>query len=87
MAEKKTEEKMKFEEAFAELEKAVQKIDDGSLSLDECLKEYERGIKLAAFCTKELKSARARVEKLQKGNDGALETLETEISSELGQED
>ena len=73
---------LKFEEAFARLEEIVAKIDEGSLSLDECLKEYEEGIKLAAFCTKELKSAREKVEKLQRQNDGTLQTLATEITND-----
>ena len=53
-----TEKKLSFEKALEELEEVVAKIEDGSLSLNDCLKEYEKGIKLATFCAAELKNAR-----------------------------
>ena len=81
-----TEKKLSFEKALAELEEVVAKIEDGSLSLNECLKEYEKGIKLATFCAAELKNAREKIEKLQAKNDGTVEALEAEISAQRGEE-
>ena len=80
------EEKLTFEEALEQLEAVVEKIEDGSLSLNDCLKEYEKGIKLATFCANELKGAREKIEKLQKKNDGAVEALEAEITAGRGEE-
>jgi len=63
-----------FEEALRELEQIVEKIESGDLSLDACLDEYEKGIKLADFCAKELDAARKRIEKLRKTDDGEFVT-------------
>jgi len=79
------ENKLTFEKALEQLEEVVSKIEDGSLSLNDCLKEYEKGIKLATFCAAELKGAREKIEKLQKKNDGAVEALEAEISQGRGE--
>ncbi|MBR5623697.1 exodeoxyribonuclease VII small subunit [bacterium] len=78
--------KMSFEDALDKLQKIVEKIEEGELSLNECLAEYEEGIKLATFCSQELKAAKAKVEKLQKENDGAVEALECEISAARSEE-
>ena len=88
MSEKKEakEPKLSFEEALEKLQEIVSKIEEGELSLNECLAEYENGIKLAAFCARELKSAKARVEKLKKENDCAVEALESEISDARSEE-
>ncbi|MBR5901382.1 exodeoxyribonuclease VII small subunit [bacterium] len=77
---------MSFEEALEKLEDIVSRIEEGELSLNDCLAEYEKGIKLAAFCARELKAAKAKVEKLQKENDGAVEALECEISATRSEE-
>ena len=53
-----------FEKFLKRLEKIVQELEGGSLSLDEALKKYEEGIGLAKECSKMLKEAKARVERL-----------------------
>ena len=42
--------KMTFEEAFAELEETVQKLEEGGATLDDSLALFERGQELAAYC-------------------------------------
>jgi exodeoxyribonuclease VII small subunit len=64
---------MKFEDALKKLEKVVAELESGDLSLDDSLKRYEDGVKLAQFCSKKLDSARRKVEVLVKGGDGKLE--------------
>lgn len=64
---------MKFEEALKRLEKAVSDLESGELSLDDSLKKYEDGVKLAQFCSKKLETARRKVEVLVK-TGGKLET-------------
>ena len=39
-----------FESAMEELEKLIYSLEDGSLSLDESIKTYKKGMELAAFC-------------------------------------
>ena len=67
---------MKFEEALKRLEKIVEELENGSLSLDESLEKYEEGIKLSKACSKKLEVARKKVEILLKSEDGSTELKE-----------
>ncbi len=62
----------KFETALKKLEEVVRKLESGELSLDDSLKAYEEGVKLAAFCSKKLNDAEKRVEVLNKMKDGSF---------------
>ena len=62
-----------FEKSLKRLEKIVQELEGGNLSLDEALKKYEEGIELARGCSKMLNEAKTRVERLVK-KEGALLT-------------
>ena len=64
---------MKFEEALKRLEKIVEELENGSLSLDESLEKYEEGIKLSKACSRKLEVARKKVEILLKSEDGSVE--------------
>lgn len=64
---------IRFEDALKKLEKIVDELESGELSLDESLKRYEEGVKLAGFCSKKLDSARRKVELLVKSGAGRLE--------------
>ncbi|MGD9014536.1 MAG: exodeoxyribonuclease VII small subunit [Candidatus Omnitrophota bacterium] len=62
-----------FEKSLKRLERIVEELEDGNLSLDEALKKYEEGIGLAKGCSKMLQEAKNRVEKLVK-KEGSLIT-------------
>lgn len=62
----------KFETALKKLEEVVRKLESGELSLDDSLKAYEEGVKLAAFCSRKLNDAEKRVEVLNKIKDGTF---------------
>lgn len=64
---------MKFEEALKKLEKIVQDLEDGSLSLDDALEKYEEGIKLSKLCSRKLEVAKKKVEILLKSEDGSID--------------
>jgi exodeoxyribonuclease VII small subunit len=64
---------MKFEEALKKLEKIVDDLEDGNLSLDDALDKYEEGIKLSKLCAKKLEAAKKKVEILLKSEDGTFE--------------
>lgn len=64
---------MKFEEGLKRLEKIVEELENGSLSLDDSLEKYEEGIKLSKACAKKLEVARKKVEILLKSEDGSAE--------------
>ncbi len=59
---------MSFEDAIAELESIVDKLEKGQLSLDESLALFEKGIRLVRECNNKLKSAQQTVEKLIEEN-------------------
>jgi exodeoxyribonuclease VII small subunit len=53
-----------FEEAQAELEQIVTRLEQGQASLDEALALWERGEELYAFCRTKLDTAQGKVEEL-----------------------
>jgi len=62
-----------FEKAFEKLEKIVEALEAGDLSLDASLKQYEEGIKLARACQQKLDKAKQKTETLVKKDDGLFE--------------
>jgi exodeoxyribonuclease VII small subunit len=66
--------KKNFETALARLEQITEELEDGELSLENSLKKFDEGIKLAGFCTEQLSEARAKVELLLE-KDGKLEAI------------
>lgn len=62
-----------FEKALEKLEKIVEELESGDFSLDESLKKYEEGIKLARSCQQKLDKAKAKIETLIKKDDGDFE--------------
>jgi len=72
---------IKFEEALKRLEKIVENLEDGNLSLDESLEKYEEGIRLSQLCAKRLEVAKKKVELLLKTEDGGVELKTFDESS------
>jgi exodeoxyribonuclease VII small subunit len=58
--------KEKFEEALGRLEDIVKSMEAGDMTLEESLKAFEEGIKLARLCSRKLDEAERRVEILLK---------------------
>ena len=58
-------EKLTFEEAMQELEKLVDSLDKGDVSLDEAITAYDRGSQLKDYCQKKLHEAKMKVETIQ----------------------
>ncbi len=63
--------KMSFEEALAELEAIVRQLEEGKGKLDDAIKAYARGAALKRHCEAKLAEARAKVEKIVLGPEGA----------------
>lgn len=61
MAEKK---ELTYEEAMTRLEKIVSMLETDTLSLDDSLKLFEEGTKLARLCNKTLDEAELKITKL-----------------------
>ncbi len=67
---------MSFEEAMAELEQVVAKLESGQAPLDQSIDLYERGAKLKERCEGRLKDAELRVNKIIAGKDGEAKGTE-----------
>lgn len=62
-----------FEKALAELEKLVEEMEQGNLSLEESLKRFEKGIALTSDCQQALQKAELKVQQLIEKNGQLLE--------------
>ena len=71
---------MDFEKKLKELEKLVEKMNSGNLSLEEDIKAFEKGIKISSELSKELNKAEEKVQQLINVNDeGEIQTKDFEI--------
>lgn len=73
-----------FEAAMGELESLVEKMEQGEFSLEESIRQFERGTALVRSCQKSLRTAEQKVMKLTGGNDAEmLENLESPNIQEI----
>jgi len=63
---------MSFEDALAELEGIVRRLEGGQVKLDDAIQSYERGAQLKRHCEKKLNEAQQRVDRIVIGQDGAV---------------
>jgi exodeoxyribonuclease VII small subunit len=63
-------ESLSFEEAMAELEAIVKRLEGGQAKLEEAMDSYARGTALRAHCERKLAEAEARVQALVPGTGG-----------------
>ena len=61
-----------FEAALAELEAIVQRLEQGEISLEESLRQFERGVVLTRSCQKALRQAEQKIRVLAKSGDGEV---------------
>lgn len=67
---------LSFEKALAALEEIVTKLESGEVGLEDSIAIYTRGSLLRRHCQDKLKSAEAKIEKIQIGEPGqAPETV------------
>lgn len=67
---------LSFEQALAELEGIVKRLEEGKVDLDESIAIYERGEALKAHCETLLRQAEARIEKIALAPDGQPKGVE-----------
>ena len=63
---------MSFEDALAELEQIVRRLEAGQVKLDEAIRCYERGARLKRHCEGKLDEAQQRVDRIVVGADGVI---------------
>ena len=71
--EKKTE---TFENALKKLEETVEKLEEGTIPLNEALTTFESGVHWSRECKKFLENANQRIEKILKNENGEYEKKE-----------
>ena len=71
-----------FETALKKLETIVNRLENGELSLEDALKQYEEGVRMADLCSKRLSEAEKKVEVLMKTSGGKFKTEAFEESEE-----
>ena len=59
-----------FEAALSELEKRVRRLEAGDVPLEEALRLFEEGVKLAENCHEQLEAAEKRVAQLVRTRTG-----------------
>jgi exodeoxyribonuclease VII small subunit len=65
-------EAMSFEDALAELEQIVRRLEAGQVRLDDAILCYERGTQLKRHCERKLNEAQQRVDRIVVGPDGTV---------------
>ena len=75
--------KQSFEKSLARLEKIVEEMEGGNLSLDDMVARFEEGRKLIGFCNRSLNEVERKIEKLvAEGDEIDTEPFEPETSEE-----
>ncbi len=62
---KKDQRKVRFQDAFEELERIVERFEQGEVDIEEGLKEFERGLALAAQLKNRLQEVENAVKKIK----------------------
>lgn len=78
------ENELNFELALEKLQKIVEELEKGGLSLDQTLKEFSQGMKLLKFCHQKLDNAEKKIELMLKEDGEFIE--EVPFDSEIGDE-
>jgi exodeoxyribonuclease VII small subunit len=77
--------KMDFEKALKELEDIAVKLEEGDLSLDDSITQFEKGMHLAKFCREKLDDAERKIEILQKGEGERVKSKKVDVDDETGE--
>jgi len=78
-----------FESAIKKLEEIISRLEDGDITLDKALEDFESGVKLMRVCDSYLQKADGKLKELLKGENGGYieKTLGISMSSVFTGED
>ena len=63
---------MKFEEALKKLEKIVEDLETGEISLDHSIQKFEEGMSLVKICSGKLREVEKKIETVLKDKKGKI---------------
>ncbi|MDP9325337.1 MAG: exodeoxyribonuclease VII small subunit [Candidatus Dormibacteraeota bacterium] len=78
---------LSYEQALAELEGLIRKLETGSVDLADSIASYERGVALANHCSKLLEQTEAKVQRLVLGPKGEPSEQPFELTAQTSQDD
>lgn len=78
-------EKFSYEEAYGQLQEIVSRLEEDEPSLDDLVKDYEKGMKLLKTCHKRLNEAALRIEKVREDEELSLEPFDEGTTPEENQ--
>ncbi len=64
---------IKFESALEDLERVVEQLETGALSLEDSLTAFEKGVGLVKFCNQKLNEVEKKIDFLVKDKEGKLQ--------------
>lgn len=68
-----------FEKAYSRLEKILELLNTGIVSLEESLKLYEEASHLLSSCSQQLQNAEKKIQILKKSRNGELQVDENNV--------
>ena len=71
---------LSFEDALAQVESIIERIEAGEVGLEQSLAEYERGVVLINHCRSRLNRAHQQIEDLTRKLDAPGESADTDPS-------
>ena len=76
-----------FEEQLTALEKVVERLERGELSLDESVRLFEEGMKLSEACKVQLESAEGKIQVLVDGAKGAMKARDLDVAMNIDEDE
>ena len=73
---------VRFEDGLTRLEALTAQLEAGELPLEELLKRYEEGVKLATDLEKMLEAAKGRMQEITAGQDGMPKLTPAELTEQ-----
>ena len=67
--------KLNFENALEQLEKIVETLESGGLSLEQSLKQFEEGMKLSKYCSQKLEETEKKISLIMEKTDGSIDEI------------
>ena len=74
--------KLSYEDALLELENLIRKLETGSVDLADSIASYERGVALAAHCSRLLEDTEKKVQRLVLGPRGEPSEVPMDLDDE-----
>jgi exodeoxyribonuclease VII small subunit len=72
-----------FEKQLMALEKVVERLEQGDLSLEESIRLFEEGIKLSDACKKELEAAEGKIQLLVDRGKSGMKVVDLDVKEDV----